>query len=238
MTTPVSNSVATNSSATKSIAPQGVLWDMDGVLIDSERLIRDVFVEVMANGGPVPDAPQRYLQTIGLNRGSLIEWFLQFVDTSESAEYWIDKTYDGFLERAKTELELKPGVVAALDHVRELGLPQLVVTSTGTEAAQKKLSQLGVLDCFDGVLGGDQVSQGKPHPEPYLRGSDRLQLEPGAVVAVEDSANGVRSALAAGCQVIHVPDLIATDPAWHGQLTVLDSLVDFPDWFSARRAQA
>lgn len=219
-------------------AVQGVLWDMDGVLIDSERLVRDVFINVMANGGPVPNASQRYLETIGLNRGGLIEWFLQFVDSQESAEYWIDQTGDGFLERAKTELELKPGVVAALDHVRELGLPQLVVTSTRTETAQMKLSQMGVLDRFDGVLGGDQVSQGKPHPEPYLRGSERLQLAPGAVVAVEDSANGVRSALAAGCQVVHVPDLIATDPAWHGQLSVLDSLVEFPAWFNARRAQA
>ncbi|MDB2448858.1 HAD family phosphatase [bacterium] len=219
-------------------AVQGVLWDMDGVLIDSERLVRDVFINVMANGGPVPNASQRYLETIGLNRGGLIEWFLQFVDSKESAEYWIDQTGDGFLERAKTELELKPGVVAALDHVRELGLPQLVVTSTRTETAQMKLSQMGVLDRFDGVLGGDQVSQGKPHPEPYLRGSERLQLAPGAVVAVEDSANGVRSALAAGCQVVHVPDLIATDPAWHGQLSVLDSLVEFPAWFNARRALA
>ncbi|WP_108124665.1 HAD family hydrolase [Saccharospirillum mangrovi] len=224
--------------ATNAIAPQGVLWDMDGVLIDSERLVRDAFIDVMANGGPVPDAPQRYLETIGLNRGGLIDWFSQFVNTSESAEYWIDQTYNGFLERAKTELELKPGVIAALDHVRALGLPQLVVTSTRTEAAQMKLSQLGVLDRFEGVLGGDQVSQGKPHPEPYLRGSDWLKLAPGEAVAVEDSANGVRSALAAGCQVLHVPDLIETDPSWHGQLSVLPSLVDFPSWFNSRREHA
>lgn len=220
------------------IAPQGVLWDMDGVLIDSERLVRDVFVGVMADGGPVPDASQRYLETIGLNRAGLIDWFLQFVDSKESAEYWIDQTGNGYLERARTELELKPGVVEALDHVRALGLPQLVVTSTRTEAAQLKLSQLGVLDRFAGVLGGDQVSQGKPHPEPYLRGSDWLQLAPGAAVAVEDSANGVRSALAAGCQVVHVPDLIETDPGWHGQISVLPSLLEFPSWFNARRGQA
>lgn len=214
-------------------APQGVLWDMDGVLIDSERLVRDAFVEVNTNGGPVPDAAQRYLETIGLNRTGLIDWFGQFVDTQELAEYWIDQTHYGFLERAKTELELKPGVEAALDHVRSLGLPQMVVTSSRTEVAQMKLSHLGVLDRFDGVLGGDQVKQGKPHPEPYLRGSELLSLEPGRALAVEDSANGVRSALAAGCHVLHVPDLIATDPSWHGQLSVLPSLVEFPKWFDA-----
>ena len=187
-------------------APDGVLWDMDGVLLDSERLVRDAFVEVNTNGGPVPDAAQRYLETIGLNRTGLIDWFGQFVDSQELAEYWIDQTHYGFLERAKTELELKPGVEAALDHVRKLGLPQMVVTSSRTDVAQMKLSSLGVLDRFDGVLGGDQVSQGKPHPEPYLRGSEILGLQPGRALAVEDSANGVRSALAAGCHVLHVPD--------------------------------
>lgn len=217
------------------LAPLGVLWDMDGVLIDSERLVRDVFVEVMANGGPVPDAPQRYLETIGLNRTGLIDWFAQFVATSELAEYWIDQTHHGFLERAKTELELKPGVVAALDHVRRLGLPQMVVTSSRTEVAEMKLSRLGVLDRFDGVLGGDQVSQGKPYPEPFLRGSETLGLEPGRALAVEDSANGVQSALAAGCAVLHVPDLIATDPHWQGRLSVLPSLVEFPTWFDSQR---
>lgn len=214
-----------------SMAPLGVLWDMDGVLIDSERLVRDVFTKVMANGGPVPNASQRFLEVIGLNRGGLIDWFGQFVDSRESAEYWIDQTHQGFLQRAKTELELKPGVVAALDHIRQLGLPQMVVTSSHTEVAQTKLSNLGVLNRFDAVLGGDQVSQGKPHPEPYLRGSEALGLLPQRALAVEDSANGVRSALAAGCQVLHVPDLIATDPDWHGQLSVLTSLVEFPSWF-------
>lgn len=215
---------------------KGVLWDMDGVLIDSERLVRAVFVEVMTNGGPVPDAETRYLETIGLNRGGLIDWFQQFVDGVEAAEYWIDQTHFGFMERAKTELELKPGVVEALDHVNSLGLPQMVVTSSRTETAEMKLARLGVLDRFAGVLGGDQVDNGKPHPEPYQRGAERLGLAPQAALAVEDSTNGVRSALAAGCAVLHVPDLIPTDPDWNGKISgVLPSLTAFPAWFDARR---
>ncbi|GGX64249.1 HAD family hydrolase [Saccharospirillum salsuginis] len=211
----------------------GVLWDMDGVLIDSERLVRAVFVDVMTGGGPVPDPEQRYLETIGLNRTGLIQWFLQFVPDETTAEFWIDQTRDGFNARAKTELELKPGVIDALNHVRDAGLRQMVVTSTRTTMAEDKLARVGLLDYFTEVLGGDQVAQGKPHPEPYQKGCERLGLQSHQALAIEDSPNGVRSALAAGCAVIHVPDLIETDPDWHADLAgALDSLADLPRWMT------
>lgn len=214
---------------------EGVLWDMDGVLVDSERLVRAIFVEVMADGGPVPDAEQRYLETIGLNRAGLIDWFGQFVPDAATAEYWIDQTRDRLIERAQTDLEAKPGAAAALDHLRAQGIPQLVVTSTSTDLAEQKLGRLGLLERFDGVLGGDKVSRGKPDPEPYLAGSQRLGLAPARALAVEDSPNGVRSALAAGCAVLHVPDLIDTHPDWADRLQgVLPSLVEFPAWFDAQ----
>lgn len=212
---------------------QGLLWDMDGVLIDSERLVRAVFVEVMTGGGPVPDPEQRYLETIGLNRTGLIRWFLQFVPDEATAEYWIDQTRDGFNARSKTELVVKPGVLDALDHVRHEGLPQMVVTSTRTAMAEDKLARLGLLDYFTEVLGGDQVTHGKPHPEPYLTGCERLGIDRHRALAIEDSPNGVRSALAAGCAVVHVPDLIETDPLWQNDIAVaLDSLLDLPEWLA------
>ncbi|MHA7878514.1 MAG: HAD family hydrolase [Saccharospirillum sp.] len=214
---------------------EGVLWDMDGVLIDSERLVQAVFVEVMENGGPVQEPQQRYLETVGLNRTGLIEWFLQFVPDTATAELWIDKTRDGFNRRAKTELALKPGVVEALDHLSRLGLQQRVVTSTRTAMAEEKLERMGLLPYFDGILGGDQVERGKPDPEPYLKGCEALGVAPSAALAIEDSPNGVRSALDAGCAVIHVPDLIDTDPTWAPRLTArLNSLAELPTWLEHR----
>lgn len=216
-------------------AIQGVLWDMDGVLLDSERLVRAVFVDVMDRGGPVPEPARRYLETIGLNRTGLIQWFLRYVPDEAAAEYWINQTRDGYAERARTELTLKPGVIEALTHVAESGLRQMVVTSTRSALAEEKLDRMGLLDYFTEVLGGDQVSRGKPDPEPYLNGCRRLGIEAGQALAIEDSPNGVRSALAAGCAVVHVPDLIETDPEWHADLAVaLDSLADLPDWLIAR----
>lgn len=208
-----------------------VLWDMDGVLVDSERLVRSVFIDVMANGGPVPDAEHRYLETIGLNKDGLIDWFLNFVDSVDSAVYWINQTGDRYTERAKTELVLKPGVIESLEHVARSGRRQMVVTSTRTELAEAKLEQVGLRGYFEDLLGGDQVSRGKPHPEPYLAGCTRLDVIPARSLVIEDSPNGVRAGLAAGCNVLHVPDLVPTDPEWAAQLTAaLPSLEAFPGW--------
>lgn len=208
-----------------------LLWDMDGVLVDSERLVRSVFIDVMANGGPVPDAEHRYLETIGLNKDGLIDWFLNFVDSVDSAVYWINQTGDRYTERAKTELVLKPGVIESLEHVARSGRRQMVVTSTRTELAEAKLEQVGLRGYFEDLLGGDQVSRGKPHPEPYLAGCTRLDVIPARSLVIEDSPNGVRAGLAAGCNVLHVPDLVPTDPEWAAQLTAaLPSLEAFPGW--------
>jgi HAD superfamily hydrolase (TIGR01509 family) len=208
-----------------------VLWDMDGVLLDSERLVRAVFTEVMADGGPVPDAGQRYLETIGLNRGGLIQWFLNYVDSVDSAEFWISKTGDRYAQLAKTELVLKPGVIESLEHVARSGRRQMVVTSTPTALAETKLSTAGLTGYFESLLGGDQVSNGKPHPEPYLAGCERLGVSPERALVIEDSPNGVRAGLAAGCAVLHVPDLIPTDPQWADQLAAaIASLEEFPAW--------
>ncbi|MEX1214045.1 HAD family hydrolase [Saccharospirillum sp.] len=217
---------------------EAVLWDMDGVLLDSERLVQSVFVEVMTNGGPVPDAERSYLETIGLNRSGLIQWFLSYVDSESSAEYWINQTRDRYTERAKTELVLKPGVIESLEHVARSGRRQMVVTSTRAELAEAKLARVGLLGYFESLLGGDQVTQGKPHPEPYLVGCSRLDVAPAKALVVEDSPNGVHAGLAAGCAVVHVPDLVPTDPEWEPRLAVrLHSLEAFPDWLGPKGAE-
>ncbi|MEX2365870.1 MAG: HAD family phosphatase [Pseudohongiellaceae bacterium] len=216
-----------------------VLWDMDGVLLDSERLVQSVFTEVMANGGPVPDAERRYLETIGLNKTGLIEWFLNYVDSVDSAVYWINQTGDRYTERAKTELVLKPGVIESLEHVARSGRRQMVVTSTRTELAEAKLERVELLGYFEALLGGDQVTRGKPHPEPYLAGCTRLEVTPGRSLVVEDSPNGVLAGLAAGCNVLHVPDLVPTHPEWSGRLAAtLTSLEAFPGWLDGAGTEA
>jgi beta-phosphoglucomutase-like phosphatase (HAD superfamily) len=86
-----------------------------------------------------------------------------------------------------------------------------VATSTRTGLAERKLARVGVLDRFDAVVGGDQVRNGKPAPDIYLRAAERLERGPDECIVLEDSRNGVRAASAAGMTVILVPDLCPID---------------------------
>lgn len=215
---------------------KAVLWDMDGVLVDSERMVRDIFVELMEQDNIVDDPRDLYQRSIGLNKASIIELYLQYMDSVETAEYYYRKVGDLYKEKLATDLQMKRGVVEALQAVQTQSLPQMVVTSTETESAWRKIKLFGLETYFDDLIGGDQVSKGKPNPEPYLTACSKLGVEPANALVIEDSPNGVKAGLAAGCAVIHVPDLIDTDPSWQDEIyDALDTLESFPAWFEAQR---
>lgn len=215
---------------------EAILWDMDGVLVDSERLVRDVFVEIMQQRGGMEDPHAVFMDSIGLNRTSILELYRQYMPAPGEAEALFDEIAEVYKARMVSELRLKPGVRDALTLVNELGIPQMVVTSTRTESAIAKLSLFSLMDHFEGLIGGDQVGQGKPHPEPYLMACTRLSVAPENTLVIEDSPNGVAAGIAAGCAVVHIPDLIETDPDWADNIyDALDSLESFPQWFAAQR---
>ena len=215
---------------------EAVLWDMDGVLLDSERLVQDVFSQLMTEQGVMADPAARYLETVGMNHQGIVQWYLQYVDTLELAEHYCSLVGARYRSRASEELELKEGVIEALNSVADAHLPQMVVTSSPNASARQKLAQFGLNSYFEHLIGGDQVSQGKPHPEPYLSGCNLLSVDPARVLIIEDSANGVISGLAAGCMVVHVPDLIDTNPEWQDSIyDALDSLASFPRWLAMQR---
>jgi HAD superfamily hydrolase (TIGR01509 family) len=105
----------------------------------------------------------------------------------------------------------KQGLFEVLDFLDSRQMRRAVATSTRTELAERKLARVGVLDRFDAVVGGDQVRNGKPAPDIYLRAAERLERGPDECIVLEDSRNGVRAASAAGMTVILVPDLCPID---------------------------
>lgn len=215
---------------------EAVLWDMDGVLIDSEHLVQQAFAEVMSATDYMDDPAQKYLETVGFNRASTVNWYLPYVGSREIAEELYSKVHDTYIELSKTQLKLKAGVVEALKTVQYMGIPQMVVTSTRTEVALLKLARFNILSYFEDVLGGDQVSKGKPHPEPYITGANRLKVPTKNALVIEDSENGVKSGVAAGCMVLHMPDLIDTKLEWNNVIYgALDSLESFPEWLTSKQ---
>ncbi|WP_308188539.1 HAD family phosphatase [Nocardia spumae] len=183
-----------------------VLWDMDGTLLDSEKLwdigVRELAVEL---GGRMTDPLRHAL--IGADGPSALRILFEGLGLERdpaamtAAGHW--------LERRVTELMAgpvpwRPGAREALTTLRTAGLPAALVTNTKRSITELCLETLG-RDMFEVSVCGDEVDYGKPAPDPYLRAARLLGVAPGDCVAVEDSPTGSAAALAAGCQVLVVP---------------------------------
>jgi HAD superfamily hydrolase (TIGR01509 family) len=189
---------------------RAVLFDMDGILVDSEPVwyeVEGALVERLGGrwgrdhqakciGGTV-DATCRYIAELTGTELSLADLQAQVMA--------------GMVEHFTTALPVIDGAVELVDAVRRLGAKTALVTSSFRVLADAALAKLGA-HRFDVTVVGDEVSRGKPHPEPYLTACERLGVPPEAAVVVEDALNGVRSAEAAGCPVVVVPSVGRIDP--------------------------
>jgi len=187
--------------------PAAVVFDMDGLLFDTESLYQEAALTAAAEGGH-DLAEAVFRRMIGIpwpqSRLMLIEHFGAAFPVEEFVTVWIAH----FERIAATRLALKPGVVELLDMLDELRMPRAIATSSSHRTVQHHLAAHGLTGRFDAVVGAGDYASGKPAPDPYLRAAERLGVEPRSCLALEDSHNGVRSACAAGMLTIMVPDLL------------------------------
>ena len=186
--------------------PRAALFDMDGLLLDTERVGLLAFQEVVAPLGMAASAAKTmFLTLIGTSnahtRSQLGKTFPDHVETI--FEDWRD-TVDRLMLK---EVPLRPGAREVVMGLANRGLPMAVVTSTTTDRARAHLAEAGLLDAFVDVIGGDRVTANKPDPAPYLAGSKIVGQPPNHCVAFEDSDAGTQAAVAAGCLVWQIPDL-------------------------------
>jgi HAD superfamily hydrolase (TIGR01509 family) len=188
-------------------APQAVIFDMDGLLFDTEALYQQAYVEAAGLGGYDVSVDVIRL-TIGMpwvrGRGLMLR---QLGEQFPIDEYYTRMT-DRFAALAATDLRLKPGVLELLDLLDELNLPRCIATSSAHETVQDHLSAHKLTHRFHAVIGHGDYSHSKPAPDPYLVAARRLAVPAGFCLALEDSHGGVRSAAAAGMMTIMVPDLV------------------------------
>ncbi|WP_435589165.1 HAD family hydrolase [Micromonospora chalcea] len=189
-----------------------MLFDMDGTLVDSEKLW-DVALQELAAvyGGVLSDDARRAIVGTGMADAMRIvhdDLGQPERDVQESAD-WISAR---ILELFRTGLRWRPGALALLRAVQDAGIPTALVTSSGRSLVEVALDTLG-RDSFDAVVCGDEVDAAKPHPEPYLTAARLLGVPVERCVAIEDSPTGVASALAAGAAVLAVPAEVPLVPA-------------------------
>lgn len=187
--------------------PLAVVFDMDGLLFDTETLYRDAIMAAATDGGHEM-TPALFGSLIGhpwpVGRAMLLEHYGPSFAVDEFAANWL-----GHFERLiGTRAPLEPGAAALLDTLDELRLPRAIATSSPHRRVEQHLTAHDLASRFHAVVAHGDYVFGKPAPDPFLRAAERLGVEPRSCLALEDSYNGIRAASAAGMMTVMVPDLL------------------------------
>jgi HAD superfamily hydrolase (TIGR01509 family) len=187
--------------------PKAVVFDMDGLLVDTEVVYREAMLAAaLADGLEFPDELFRSL--IGLSWPANAEILQGHYGPRFDPEAFKIETVRRFHDLLHAGVALKAGVLEILDLLDEIGIPRGVATSSGREAVDHHLGGHGLLDRFHAIKAAGDYVRAKPAPDPYLAAAEALGVPPEHCLALEDSHNGVRAAAAAGMMTIMVPDLL------------------------------
>lgn len=198
-------------SDTLSLRPfQAAIFDMDGTLLDTEAVFRDIVYDVCAElGFEMTDNVHRSM--VGSSHEHTSRLLIEAYGVSFPYSLFDEKCRVIMRERSHAGVPVKPGAVEFVTELRQRGIPTAVATSSRNPHAAHHLGAAGLLDLFETVVTRDDVVHPKPHPEPYLTAAKRLGIDPAHCLALEDSHAGVHAAHAAGMQTIMVPDLVGPD---------------------------
>ncbi|CAN5400088.1 HAD family phosphatase [soil metagenome] len=219
------------------------VFDMDGLLLDSERPVRAAWLHVAASLGVKLTAPI-YLDLIGLNhRESAARLQAIFGDATLLAEAYAQVRARLAEQFGDKPFAVKPGARRLLQGLHDAGVPCAVASSTAHDEVRRRLERAGLLSFFGAVCGGNEVAHGKPSPDIYLLAVQRLGAAAAHTLAFEDSGHGALAALAAGLGVVLVPDLKPPEPAWQARSTAVLASLDeacerSSEWFGFECAPA
>lgn len=206
---------------------KAVVFDMDGIIFDSERLVIDCW-KVVAEKYAIPDIEEACNECLGVNSVETREKFL--------SRYGQDFPYDEYKnEMSKIyhdnydggRLPMKIGVVELLKYLKETDVKVALASSTRTEVVVQQLKDAGILEYFRVIVGGDMVTRSKPQPDIFLKACEELGVAPEESFAIEDSYNGIRAAAAGHLRPLMVPDLMPpTDEMRDLSEAIFDTLLD------------
>jgi HAD superfamily hydrolase (TIGR01509 family) len=191
--------------------PEAVIFDMDGLIFDTEALYQKALLGLAEDTGIASITQATVDRTVGLSwdstRALLSDALPSHMDIDAFIGAWTDR-YETLVQH---DLALKPGVMELLDALGARGISRAVATGSYRDVALRHLAEFDLHDMFDSIVAKEDCVNGKPAPEPFLTSAARLQVDPPNCWALEDSRNGIRSAHDAGMQTIMIPDLVAPD---------------------------
>jgi beta-phosphoglucomutase len=204
---------------------KAVIFDMDGVIIDSHPTHREAWRTFLQTvGKPVSDAELDFVLD-GRKRGEILRHYLGELSEEEVQQYGDRK--DEFFRERSLQMKLIPGVIELLAQLQDAGIATAVATSASGSRARHVLDQLQLAEKFNVVVTGDDVACGKPDPSIYALTCERLNMAPGSSLAIEDAVSGIQAAIAAGLTCIGVAGAQLHDKLREaGAATVVENLVD------------
>lgn len=194
-----------------------VIFDMDGVIFDSEQCYIDIYREILTRDG-IDFIEQACIDAIGANWLRTREIWREYYGDSFDFEPYHQKAREFLRNRS---FALKPYVHEIFECLKAHEIPIALASSTREESVMRLLREAELTEKFDAIICGDMVSHSKPHPEIFLTAAERLGADPEDCYVIEDSYNGIRCAHNAGMHPIMVPDILQPDEEIRGLCEVV-----------------
>lgn len=203
---------------------EAVVFDMDGLLLDTEIVYRAAMIEAGQVFG-IGFTGEIYAAMVGKTTPECGVMLRELFGETFPVQSYFERVWADVEDLLEAETRLKAGVIEILDFLDDRGLPRGIATSNGRPAVERYLGRFNLLPRFNAVVAHHDVTRHKPHPDPYLEAARRIGVDPLACLALEDSHPGVRAAHAAGMMTVMVPDILDPNEEMHEKCVhIADSL--------------
>lgn len=215
---------------------KAVVFDMDGVIFDSEKMILDIWVD-LGKRYHIPNIEENMYKCLGVNAVETKQIFLRAYGEDFPYDTYkgeVSKRYHAMADGG--QLPMKPGVEELLSFLKERGYVIGLASSTREACVRQELTDAGIIHYFQELACGDMLKKSKPEPDIYLMACEKLGVAPRDAIAIEDSFNGIRSAYAAGMTPIMVPDMILPDEEMKEKsYRIFTSLLAVKNWLETEQ---
>ena len=214
---------------------KAVIFDMDGLMIDSERVTYNEYVKKLAQLGHHDFTEELYRNCLGKNKPGICQVFIDhygqdfpMTEVWDDVHVWIDESLRQYVPKKK-------GLVELLEYLKANNYKTIVATSSGRARVDEILKNADLTKHFDDTICGDEVTHGKPHPEIFLTACQKLDVKPEVALVLEDSEAGILAAYDGRIDVICVPDMKYPEPQFVEKVTkIVDSLDEVIDYLKAQ----